>query len=160
MLGELSQYGLEYVLGNLREHDRAEVEATIDMGSARQNAELLWRIPGPKWEARTADNTPAIVGGFSPIWYGLGSGWMWGTEEWDEVALETTNAIRKHILPALERNGVRRIEARAMAGNEKAVRWLKLLDFHQETVTRSFGRGGEDFVLCARLTRSTTETTH
>jgi hypothetical protein len=152
MINNLTSVGLEYVLGNLRAHDRREVEATIDCGSAQATAELIRTIPGPKWEARTRAGRPAVVGGFTPVWPGLGSGWMWGTDDWDEVALEVTRAMRKHILPALERNGVRRIEARPMYGNIDAVRWLELVGFEQEAVTPGFGRRGEDFVLFARLT--------
>jgi hypothetical protein len=154
-IGNLTQYGLEYVLGNLREHDQLEVAATVDQGSALDTAKLLWSVPGPKWEMRTHDNIPAIVGGFTPVWNGLGSGWMFGTDDWDAVALECTKAVKKHIIPALERNGVRRIEARPMAGNDKALRWLKLVGFKQDAVTAQFGRGGEDFLLFSRLTHET-----
>lgn len=152
MINNLTEIGLEYVLGNLRARDRREVEATIDCGSAERTAELIWTIPGPKWEARTRRGKPAVVGGFTPVWHGLGSGWMWGTDDWDEVALEVTRSMRRHILPALERNGVRRIEARPMAGNIDAIRWLHLIGFKHEAVTPGFGRRGEDFVLLSRLT--------
>jgi hypothetical protein len=146
----LTALGLEYVLGNLRDADRLEVAATIDQGSALATANLILQIPGPKWEARTVRGEPAVIGGFTPVWPGLGSGWLWGTDCWDEVALEVTRALKKHILPSLDARGVHRIEARPMAGNVAAIRWLQIIGFRQEAVTAQFGRGREDFILFAR----------
>jgi hypothetical protein len=151
MILGLTETGLEYVLGNLRAADEDEVRATIYQGSAAATAELILSIPGPKWEARTLLGEPAAIGGFVPVWPGLGSGWMWGTDQWDEVVGEITRALKRHILPALDAKGLHRLEARPMASNVKAIRWLGLLGFEQEAVTAQFGRGREDFVLCARV---------
>jgi hypothetical protein len=148
----LTSDGLLYVLGHLRAHDEAEVRATIDQGDVVATCKLILSIPGPKWEARALDGEPAAVGGFVPIWPGLGSGWMWGTDRWDEVILEVTRAMKRHILPTLDARGVHRIECRPMANNDAAIRWLELVGFRQEAVTAQFGRGCQDFVLCARIT--------
>ena len=153
MIGGLTQYGLEFVVGNLRDADEAEVRATIYQGSAEKTAKLIASIPGPKWEARTEhDAEPVAVGGFVPIWPGMGSGWMWGTGRWDEVIIEVTRAMKQHILPTLDARGVHRIECRAMASNTASIRWLEMLGFKREAVTAQFGQGREDFVLCARVT--------
>ena len=150
MIQGLTMIGLEYVLGNLRAADAVEVRATIFQGDAASTSALIWSIPGPKWEARTVGGEPAAIGGFVPVWPGLGSGWLWGTDRWEEVALEVTRAMKRHILPALDARGVHRIECRPMAGNAAVIRWLKLVGFRQEAVTAQFGQGREDFVLCAR----------
>jgi hypothetical protein len=155
MIQGLTELGLEYVLSNLRSPDEAEVRATIHQGSAEATALLILSIPGPKWEARTVDGEPAVIGGFVPIWQGLGSGWMWGTDRWDDVILEVTRAMKRHILPTLDARGVHRIECRPMVGNESTIRWLGLFGFKQEAVTPRFGRGSEDFVLCARVADDT-----
>ena len=153
MIGGLTPYGLEFVLGNLRDADEAEVRATIHKGSAEATAKLIAAIPGPKWEARTErDAEPAAVGGFVPIWPGMGSGWMWGTGRWDEVIIEVTRAMKYHILPTLDARGVHRIECRVMASNTASIHWLEMLGFKREAVTAQFGQGREDFVLCARVT--------
>lgn len=152
MIQGLTEIGLEYVLGNLRACDEAEVRATVYQQDARSTAQLILTIPGPKWEARCADGEPAMIGGFVPIWDGLGSGWMWATARCDEVILEVTRALKTAILPSLDRRGVRRIEARPMRSNVTAIRWLGLIGFAAEAVTPRFGRGAEDFVLCARVT--------
>jgi hypothetical protein len=152
MIGGMTPYGLEFVVGNLRDADEAEVRATIYQGSAEATAKLIAGIPGPKWEARTeSDAEPAAVGGFVPIWPGMGSGWMWGTGRWDEVIIEVTRAMKRHILPTLDARGVHRIECRAMASNTASIRWLEMLGFRREAVIAQFGQGREDFVLCARV---------
>ena len=153
MIGGLTQYGLEFVLGNLRDADEAEVRATIYKGSAEATAKLIAAIPGPKWEARTErDAEPAAVGGFVPVWPGMGSGWMWGTGRWNEVVIEVTRAMKQHILPTLDARGVHRIECRTMANHTASIRWLEMLGFKREAVTAQFGQGREDFILCARVT--------
>lgn len=151
MIQGLTAFGLEHVLGNLRDADEAELRATIYQGDARSTAGLILSVPGPKWEARAIDGEPVAIGGFVPIWPGLGSGWIWGTDRWDEVVLEVTRAMKRSILPSLDRRGVHRIECRPMAGNDVVIRWLGLVGFKQEAVTPRFGRGFEDFVLCARV---------
>jgi hypothetical protein len=140
------------VLGNLRPSDAAEIEATIWQGSAQATGHLILTVPGPKWEARTVGGEPAAIGGFTPVWPGLGSGWIWGTDKWDEVVMEVTKAMRRSILPSLDRRGLHRLEARPMAANIATIRWLGLVGFSFEAVTPRFGRGGEDFALCARIT--------
>lgn len=151
MIQGLTIEGLLWVLGHLRGHDEAELLATVDQGDIETTGHLIWMIPGPKWEALAPDGEPAVIGGFTPIWPGLGSGWMWGTDRWDEVVLEVTRAMKRHILPALDAKGVHRIECRPMADNVAAIRWLELVGFRQEAVTAQFGRGCQDFVLCARI---------
>jgi hypothetical protein len=148
----LTPIGLEYVVGNLRPCDADEIRATVWQGSAASTAHLILTIPGPKWEARTDEGEPAAIGGFVPIWPGLGSGWIWGTDRWDEVVMEVTKALRRSILPSLDRRGLHRLEARPMAANVATIRWLGLVGFRMEAVTPRFGRGGEDFALCARIT--------
>jgi hypothetical protein len=153
LIGGLTPFGLEFVLGNLRDADEAELRATIYKGSAAATAQLIAGIPGPKWEARTErDAEPAAVGGFVPIWPGMGSGWMWGTGRWGEVVIEVTRAMKQHILPTLDARGVHRIECRALASNTASIRWLEMLGFKREAVTAQFGQGREDFILCARVT--------
>jgi hypothetical protein len=160
MIQGLTLDGLTHVLGHLRQHDQAEVAATIDQGELAATCKLIWMVPGPKWEARTVAGEPAVIGGFVPVWPGLGSGWLWGTDRWDEVVLEVTRAMRRHILPSLDAEGVHRIECRPMAGNAATIRWLQLVGFKQEAVTAQFGRGCEDFVLCARVTGHDASTKH
>jgi len=152
LIGGLTPFGLEFVLGNLRDADEAEVRATIGRESAEATAKLFASFPGPKWEARAeSDAEPAAIGGFVPVWPGVGSGWMLGTDRWGEVIIEVTRAMKQHILPTLDRRGVHRIECRAMASNTASIRWLEMLGFKREAVTAQFGQGREDFILCARV---------
>lgn len=153
MIGGLTPGGLEFVLGNLRREDDLEMRATVYQGSAEATAKLVASVPGPKWEARAnSDGEPVVVGGFVPTWPGVGSGWMVGTDRWDEVVVEVTRAMKRHILPTLDARGVHRIECRAMAANTASIRWLELVGFKREAVIAQFGQGREDFILYARVT--------
>ena len=151
MIGNLTQPGLLYVMHHLRRLDRLEVEATIGGDGLELACVMLWAAPGPKWEARTQEGTPAVVGGFTTVWPGLASGWLLGTDEWPDVGREVTRFVKRFILPALDEAGFHRIECRPLAGNDLVSRWLKLCDFREEAVTAQFGRGREDFVLWARI---------
>jgi RimJ/RimL family protein N-acetyltransferase len=81
----------------------------------------------------------------------MGAGWMWGTARWDEVVIEVTRAMKRHILPTLDARGVHRIECRTMANHTASIRWLETLGFKREAVTAQFGQGREDFILLARV---------
>jgi hypothetical protein len=152
MIGNLTYPGLCYVMAHLRAADRREAGATVaGIGGPENVCAVIWSVPGPKWEARTDEGTPAVVGGFTPVWPGLASGWLWGTDEWDLVGREVTRFVKGFILPALDEAGFHRIECRPIAGNDLAQRWLKLIGFRQEAVTAQFGQGREDFVLWARI---------
>jgi hypothetical protein len=153
LIGDLTIDGLVWVMGHLRAKDQLEVEATIARDDIDSTCQLLWMLPGLKWEARSEfTGVPAVVGGVVPIWPGLAAGWMFGTEGWEDVALEVTRTVKKNILPKLDHLGVHRVECRPIAGNDAAVRWLELMGFRREAVTAQFGRGREDFVLFARTT--------
>jgi hypothetical protein len=145
---DLTHPGLRYVMTHLRAEDAAEVRATIDQGDIELTCRLIEGVAGAKWEARTAEGRPAVVGGFSCVWPGLAHGWLWGTDEWPEVGREVTRFVKRFILPALDRAGFHRIECRPLASNDH--RWLKFIGFKPEAVTAQFGQGREDFVLFAR----------
>jgi hypothetical protein len=150
LIGPLTPFGADYVVHHLNPHDYAEMLATMFMGDIDDVARNVFTAPGFKWEARTPADRPVVIGGAIPMRPGLAVGWLWGTDEWPEVALEVTRFVKRRILPELESRGVHRIECRALAGNEDVIRWLKLIGFHVEAALAQFGQGREDFVLCAR----------
>jgi hypothetical protein len=150
MIERLTQASLNYVLRNLRPADELEFRATIWSGNYAECVEKIGRLPGLGWAAHTPRGRPAVVGGFVPIWFGLASGWMFGTDEWNQVALPVTRFITRDILPKLDASGFHRIECRPMAGNLAVIRWLEMIGFTQEAVVAQFGQGREDFLLFAR----------
>ena len=150
MIQEMTPLGLLYVLNHLRPKDEAELHATIFLNDIETTCKVIMFLPGVRWEALTVNGLPAAVGGFSPVWPGLGAMWLWATDEWPQVAREVTRAAKRTILPAFDHAGVHRLEARPMAGNDEVVRWLKLLGFNLEAVIAQFGQGREDFLLFAR----------
>lgn len=150
MIQKLTLSGLRYVLTHLRECDEREFKATLFTGDIEETVKRIYNLPGATWECRTADGTPAVIGGFTQVWVGLAGGWLWGTADWSKVSREVTRFVFRFILPALDQTGFHRIECRALKGNEETIRWLQLIGFHEEAVTAQFGQGREDFILLAR----------
>jgi hypothetical protein len=143
--------GVTSVLERLRAPDEAELRATIlepGIEPADLAADIFGR-PGPKWEARSVDGVAQVVGGFLPIWPGFGALWSLGTDRWPDVGLEVTRFVSRFMLPQLASAGFHRVEARPMAVNEAALRWLMSLGFTPEAVLAQFGRAREDFFLFA-----------
>lgn len=60
-------------------------------------------------------------------------------------------AITRHFYavlgPAVANAGAWRVEARALASNELALRWLRRLSATERCVLPNYGKNGEDFVL-------------
>ena len=150
MIGDLDPHALWYVMNHLRVKDRKEFEATLLIeGRVDVACERLWQAPGQKFQAMLPNGKPAVIGGFSPIWPGLCAGWLWGTADWPDVAIEVTSFVKHAILPQLRDKGIHRIECRPMVGNDDVQRWLKLVGFRKEAVVAQFGQGREDFYLYA-----------
>lgn len=149
MIQELTPAGLMHVLTHLRPGDKREFEATTFDNDFEQSGYRIWALPGPKWECHTPGGTPAVAGGFVPIWPGMGVLWMWGTDDWPEVRVEVTRFVTRTILPDLDK-AFHRIECRTIADNDAVIKWLKFLGFKFEAVNAQFGRGREDFLLFAR----------
>lgn len=151
MIDTMTPEGLWYVMNHLRAHDMREARASLIVHNDVPTAcERMWHAPGQKFECRTQDGVPSVIGGFSPIWPGLCAGWLWGTYNWPKVALEVTKFVKHAILPGLEAAGFHRVECRTLKGNTETERWLRLLGFQEEAVTAQFGQGREDFILFAR----------
>lgn len=153
MIDKLTPDGLWHVMNHLRVKDHREAHCSfIVHGDMDHACHRLFVSPGDKFECRNALGVPTVVGGFSPIWPGLCAGWLWGTSDWPDVALEVTKFVKRDILPELAAVGFHRVECRAMAGNDDVIRWLKLVGFKQEAVVAQFGQGREDFILFAWTT--------
>ena len=88
---------------------------------------------------------PVSVFGAIECWPGVWSAWMVATDEWPRVALRTTRAVIREVLPAVWARGAHRIEARSISGYDEAHRWLKTLGASHESTLQAFGRDQQDF---------------
>ena len=159
MIPPLTDEGLMWVMTHLRKADELEVKATIWQGDWEATIGKIAAIPGLKLEARL-DRTqePVVIGGVVPIWSGLCSGWLFGTDKFKRLGLQVTRTAR-NALRGLDEGGLRRIEVRPIEGNYEVVRWLRLLGFSCEAILTQFGQHGENFFLFSRVTNDT-PTTH
>ena len=76
---------------------------------------------------------------------------LYATDRWPEVVIETTRFFRKTLFPALQAAGVRRVQSLSMAGDDRTNRWKeRLFGGTQEAILSKYGKNGEDFVLYVR----------
>jgi hypothetical protein len=138
------------VAAQMREWDRREFEASAAYPSAT-HAALLCHYGSQPWAAiALLDGDPvAAFGAFgSPLMPQLRTAWAFGTERFRRAVPAITREVESW-KPQLVREGVHRIEARALAGHDLAGRWLKGLGASRETILKRYGTGGEDFELWA-----------
>lgn len=75
--------------------------------------------------------------------------WFWhasliATDEWPLVVKDVTRWLRKHLMPAVQRHGVRRVELRAMQKLTQNCAWIESLGARPECVVH--GMADEPFV--------------
>ncbi|WP_422377454.1 hypothetical protein [Roseibium sp.] len=106
-------------------------------------------VPGMVWSV-WYDGQPAAAFGFSQAsafdpqhW----QAWAFGTERFKRCV----PVITRHILslrPQIERD-CRRLQVITMRGHDIAHRWIEALGAEREGRLKSYGRGGEDFLIYA-----------
>src|SRR5690242_671481 len=116
----LNSADLMTVGDNMRLADRREIVATrFDDDIAALVADLLESAPVGAIVA-AGDGAPVAALGGIEMWPGNWSVWMFATDRWPEVAAETTRFVRRVLLPALHRLGLRRGECRSALTHEVA----------------------------------------
>lgn len=137
---------LLHILRNMRAADREEVFALRDHDSVERLADEMRMVRPMAFIVRHGE-TPAAVAGAYRVRSGVWSVFMVATDDWPKVALATTRAIVKGLIPYLKEAGAHRAECYSHAGHETAHRWLVMLGATPEARLRAYGRNGEDYVL-------------
>ena len=98
------------------------------------------------------NHVPVVVGGMDIITPAVGHAWMFGTDDFPKVIREVTRATRKALDRMLE-NDLLRVEVRCLEAHKIAHDWYRrLLGFTEPpAMLRSYGVGGENFLLFARV---------
>lgn len=99
---------------------------------------------GPAWTA-WIDGRAVACGGIATLWRGRGQAWCLlarGIPKWAWISIHRAAVARLREAGA---RGTWRIEAEALADYAPAVRWLEMLGFTRECLSRRYGPGGEDF---------------
>lgn len=78
---------------------------------------------------------------------GVASTFMYATDRWPDVVIETTRFLRTTLRGILQKAGIRRVQTLAMAGDPTTDRWKRLLGLEYEATFHGYGKGGQDFDL-------------
>jgi len=136
---------LSYIAANLRPDDKREVDCQFDRWSPAMLAALTLRDHA--YVVDIDGNPEAAFGaqriGRDSLW----QAWSWGTRRMWRCVPAITDFVREIMLPDIVEQGAWRCEARAMAANTGAHRWLKRMGAVERCALPRWGRGGEDFLL-------------
>ncbi|OHV69214.1 hypothetical protein LCM4577_21575 [Mesorhizobium sp. LCM 4577] len=135
---------LSYIAANLRPEDRAEIDCQLDHWSP-----ALLALTALQCFAYVAelDGNPEAGFGAAEQRGGLWIAWSWGTRRMKRCVPEITRFFHAALGPQVAAKGAWRVEARALADNDLALRWLDRLGATQRCRLPGYGRNGEDFFL-------------
>lgn len=103
-------------------------------------------LSGPAWVAEV-DGNPEAAFGAAELRKGLWIAWSWGTRRMRRAVPHMTRFVREVTIPHAISQGCLRCEARAMASNAMALKWLDRLGANRCADLPMYGINGEDFVL-------------
>jgi hypothetical protein len=135
---------LTYIVANLRSEDRHEVECQIEHWDV--NAIALAALQGFAYVVELDGNPEAAFGACEQR-QGLFVAWSWGTKRMPRCVPAITRFFHAVLGRQVAEVGAWRVEARPLADNELAVRWLKRLGATERCLLPSYGKNGEDFKL-------------
>lgn len=135
---------LSYIAANLRPEDHAECECQFDDWSPASLA--LTAMQGHAYVVEL-DGNPEAAFGAAQVRGGLFIAWSWGTKRMRRCVPRITQFFYEVLGPDVAAQGAHRVEARALASNELALRWLKRLGATERCLLPGYGKNGEDFIL-------------
>lgn len=139
---------ITHVCRNLRVLDREEIFATRFDDDAERLAVEIWQARNAlMYCAFDPYGIPFALGGAMPMWRGVWSLWMFGTDTIQHHGLQLTRHVKTAILPAVMADGFHRGEARSLATHKQAHAWIESCGGELECVQRGLGKNGEDFHL-------------
>ncbi|RUV02922.1 hypothetical protein EOA79_16920, partial [Mesorhizobium sp. M1A.F.Ca.IN.020.03.2.1] len=130
---------LSYIAANLRPEDRAEIDCQLDHWSPALLA--LTALQGFAYVAEL-DGNPEAGFGAAEQRSGLWIAWSWGTRRMKRCVPEITRFFHAVLGTRVAAKGAWRVEARALAENELALRWLDRLGATQRCRLPGYGRNG------------------
>ena len=138
---------LEFIALNMRPADKAEIYGILPHDNpfllARQTADLC---RGGAFGVVARRERPVAVMGFAERLPGVFDAFAYGTNEFRRVSMCLTRFALGHMKPALLDAGAHRLQADSRFDHTDAHRWLRLLGFRQESVMKSYGKNGADYI--------------
>lgn len=149
-IGPATLRDMTWIGGNLREADAREIFCQVPEGTLGSSmaASVFLGLPEAWTRVATLDGQPVAAFGFQPFTVPVWIAWAWGTRRMTRAIPAITRWCWSKE-PELLELGVRRVEARSIAGHEQAHRWLERLGCRREADLPDHGRNGELFHLYA-----------
>lgn len=135
---------LTYILSRLREADRVELDCQFNTWTPAEVA--LIAMQGHAYVAEL-DGNPEAAFGACETRQGLWVAWSWGSNRMARCVPAMTRFFHAVLGPDVAAAGAWRVEARPLAGNELATRWLQRLGATYRCDLPGYGKNGENFEL-------------
>lgn len=135
---------LSYIASNLRPQDKAEIDCQLDEWTPAMLA--LSAMQGMAYIAEL-DGNPEAAFGAAEQRSGLWCAWSWGSKRMWRCIPRITSFFYEVLGPDVAAQGAWRVEARALAANDMALRWLRRLGAHERCDLPGYGKNGEAFIL-------------
>ena len=138
-----------FVAAHMRAEDRREVFCQLADGATSVEAAAISYGNAEHAYCAWYFGSPIAAFGFAPASYGgtVWTAWAFGTRKFKRAVPEISRFALETVAPQLLWDGVRRVEVRSIAGHDLAHRWLARLGARRDGELRSWGRGGETFLL-------------
>lgn len=148
---------LSYIAANLRPEDYAEIDCQFDEWTPLMLAYLS--MQGLSWVV-TLDGNPEAAFGAHEHRKGFWIIWSWGTKRISRCVPTITDFAHQQLIPHIVNSGAWRAEARPLAANDLACRWLERLGARRQGLLESYGKNGEDFILYEWVRSQFEDTAH
>lgn len=135
---------LTYIASNMRPDDRREVECQLERWDVDMIA--LSALQGPAYVVEL-DGNPEAAFGAAQQRAGLWQAWSWGSRRMHRCVPAITKFFYAVLGPHVAAQGAWRVEARPIADNELACRWLARMGAQERCLLPGYGKNGEDFKL-------------
>jgi len=135
---------LSYIAANLRPEDFAEVDCQFDSWTPEGLA--LSAMQGLAYVVEWKGNPEAAFGA-GEVRSGLWIAWSWGTRRMWRCVPRITEFHFASLGPEVAARGAWRVEARPLAGNDMAIRWLRRMGATERCTLPGYGKNGETFLL-------------
>jgi hypothetical protein len=135
---------LSYIAANLRPDDHAEIDCQFTEWSPAMIAAVS--MQGMAYVVEIDGNPEAAFGAHEDR-QGLWTAWSWGTRRMWRCVPRITRFFFTVLGPDVAAQGAWRVEARSLAGNALAERWLTRLGATRRCDLPRYGKDGQGFVL-------------
>lgn len=143
---------LTFILANLRQDDYEEIACQLDGLPFELLAYGAMVEPQHAYVARL-DGQPVAAFGATRQRPTLANAWSWGTPHMGRAVPFIIDSVCEVLIPDLAAAGVLRCEARALATNTMAHKFLLRMGARECAKLDAYGRDGENFILYEWLAR-------